>query len=416
MTVFSTIFLITFLFYIILGLFILYENWHSKLHHDFFYICLCFAFWTFCHVFIFSTLNIEIRTFWTKMLYAVYPSYSIFTMKFFLRLSKLYKVKWIKRLFLSTIWILPGIFIYISLSSNAIAKAFPYGFWFILCFYTNMVYNLINTVLIIIWRIKTKSKREKKQAFLLFIFGVLAIFISSAVDYYAGFLGFVPSLAPITALIWLICVVYVIIRYRFLRLTPSLIGNEILNTIDEFVLLIDNNENVIFINKRGNDIFKKNIVNLDDLTNHIVDFSLFKESIKAFFNNNQNVFFNRIFLKKDDERIPFDINIKVVMDKFDDILGVLIIGKEVAGVGYLKKHFNLTSRQADIILYLVSGLTNKDISDKLNIAETTIKGHVTNIYNKMGISNRIELQNLLLNFNVKLPKPLEHSSLLITNK
>ncbi len=50
--------------------------------------------------------------------------------------------------------------------------------------------------------------------------------------------------------------------------------------------------------------------------------------------------------------------------------------------------FDLTEREIEIGKLIASGLTNKDISEKLFISLGTVKNYVTNIYNKLGVANR----------------------------
>jgi len=56
-----------------------------------------------------------------------------------------------------------------------------------------------------------------------------------------------------------------------------------------------------------------------------------------------------------------------------------------------RKGFGLTGRELELIATIVAGYTNKDIAQKFSISEQTVKHHVTNIFDKLGVSNRLEL-------------------------
>lgn len=53
--------------------------------------------------------------------------------------------------------------------------------------------------------------------------------------------------------------------------------------------------------------------------------------------------------------------------------------------------FGLTARQLEIVSAVVAGLANRDIARKLSISEDTVKHHLTQIFSKTGVSNRLEL-------------------------
>jgi DNA-binding CsgD family transcriptional regulator len=55
---------------------------------------------------------------------------------------------------------------------------------------------------------------------------------------------------------------------------------------------------------------------------------------------------------------------------------------------------SLTSREREIVLALVEGLSNKGIGRRLNISEGTVKVHLHNIYNKLEVKNRTALAAL----------------------
>jgi DNA-binding NarL/FixJ family response regulator len=51
----------------------------------------------------------------------------------------------------------------------------------------------------------------------------------------------------------------------------------------------------------------------------------------------------------------------------------------------------LTSRERQIIELVALGLHNKAIADRLTICETTVRHHLTSIFDKLDVSNRLEL-------------------------
>jgi len=52
---------------------------------------------------------------------------------------------------------------------------------------------------------------------------------------------------------------------------------------------------------------------------------------------------------------------------------------------------NLTERERDIVALISSGLKNKDIAEQLHISDITVRHHLTNIFMKLGVSNRQKL-------------------------
>lgn len=51
----------------------------------------------------------------------------------------------------------------------------------------------------------------------------------------------------------------------------------------------------------------------------------------------------------------------------------------------------LTKREQEVVPLVAQGLTNKEISSRLGVSEHTIKNHLFRIYEKLGISSRVEL-------------------------
>lgn len=51
----------------------------------------------------------------------------------------------------------------------------------------------------------------------------------------------------------------------------------------------------------------------------------------------------------------------------------------------------LTKREAELAFCVAEGLTNADISRQLNLSEHTVRNYLFRIFNKLGVSNRLEL-------------------------
>lgn len=55
----------------------------------------------------------------------------------------------------------------------------------------------------------------------------------------------------------------------------------------------------------------------------------------------------------------------------------------------------LTNREKEIVDYIILGLSNKEIGEKLFISPNTVKNHIYNIYKKVNVKNKVELINLV---------------------
>lgn len=61
----------------------------------------------------------------------------------------------------------------------------------------------------------------------------------------------------------------------------------------------------------------------------------------------------------------------------------------------------VTEREREIIRLVGQGLSNKEIAYQLSISDSTVRHHMTNIFDKVGVPNR---QNLLIHTHHVLSK------------
>lgn len=50
----------------------------------------------------------------------------------------------------------------------------------------------------------------------------------------------------------------------------------------------------------------------------------------------------------------------------------------------------LSKREQEVLRWLASGASNREIGQQLYIAESTVKRHVYNIFNKLNVRNRTQ--------------------------
>ncbi len=69
-----------------------------------------------------------------------------------------------------------------------------------------------------------------------------------------------------------------------------------------------------------------------------------------------------------------------------------------------RKTFGLTPRELEVVTLITEGSTNKHIAETFGISEETVKRHLTNIFNKIGVGNRLELALFALNHHLLPPE------------
>jgi len=67
-----------------------------------------------------------------------------------------------------------------------------------------------------------------------------------------------------------------------------------------------------------------------------------------------------------------------------------------------QKKFGLTPRELEIVSAVVAGYANREIAEYFKISEDTVKHHLSNIFDKLGVSTRLELALFAVNQGLPL--------------
>jgi len=67
-----------------------------------------------------------------------------------------------------------------------------------------------------------------------------------------------------------------------------------------------------------------------------------------------------------------------------------------------RKKFGLNQRELEIVSGVVAGYYNKEIAEYFKISEDTVKHHLSKIFDKLGVSTRLELALFAVNHAMPL--------------
>ncbi len=268
-----------------------------------------------------------------------------------------------------------------------------------------LIILIFGVVLLIKFYRSSVSMKEKKQAvvvlttfcitaFLLFCYMVFVVHYFKIISYT------IPADASLFFIIWGVGATYAIIKYRFLVLSPNMVSSEILANIDELILLLDFNLHIISGNLKTAGLLIANPTPEKNFLDYIREGDVVAKEIESLLQLQSPDFSCRINFKTETDYLLADAKFKLIRDRFDDIIGIMVIAKEVKEVKQLQHLYKITSRETEIVQLLISGMPNKEIAENLQVAETTLKRHITNIYNKLAVGNKVELINLLKDFNI----------------
>jgi DNA-binding NarL/FixJ family response regulator len=70
-----------------------------------------------------------------------------------------------------------------------------------------------------------------------------------------------------------------------------------------------------------------------------------------------------------------------------------------------RKTYGLTPRELEVVGCIVEGCSNRDIAKQFTLSEETVKRHLSNIFDKTGVSTRLELALFAIAHHLVTPEP-----------
>ncbi len=275
MTLWFWIHFFSFLIYIFLFAFVLGKNFRNYLNLLVAGLIFCFALWSFGNAMMFNNFStIKSSKIMLKIASPGWIFFSAFYLLFIFEFTEKPDISRNKK-FIFLIFLLPALFYLFNIFNQFIdccdETFYGYtGIWkniiWVKLFYVYYIFSfLLGIFLLIKYTKETKNIIKKRTSFILmntmifcFIAGSLTSVIMKETKNY------VPIEANIFLIVFAFGIVYAMFKYQFLSITPYKATESILNTIDEGIILLNNEGQVKNTNYIINKIFESNEENIKE--------------------------------------------------------------------------------------------------------------------------------------------------------
>jgi len=234
-------------------------NSRSTINRIFVHIAICFAIWSFCNTFFFISPTKEAAMIWVRYAAVGWTLVPGFFLHFLLLRSK---NKHIESPIVILILYTPGIIfliksfldpqsfvsdIYLTSYGWWLEKHNSYWMWGFSFHYT--VYTFFGFYHMAKWGWYSKSHREKIEAQLIVTIGIIVTISVTITNRMAPELGIeIPSVAHIIVTLWVFTILYTMVKYNFMSLTPTAMSERIIESMGEGLLLVNSNGSIGTVN------------------------------------------------------------------------------------------------------------------------------------------------------------------------
>jgi DNA-binding CsgD family transcriptional regulator len=159
-------------------------------------------------------------------------------------------------------------------------------------------------------------------------------------------------------------------------------------------IVFDQNMDVVYVNRQATVFLKRFELpgGIQQISRRI--FEAVKQS------SLQELFPGEIYLSKKLEGSPSTWTFRFFISETPSpLVSIFIIEEKFSNkleMNRIRQLYRLTRRETDVLRRTLDGLKNIETAEDLEISEQTVKDHLSNIYMKIGVENRLELMRFLV--------------------
>mgnify|MGYP006292866897 CR=1 FL=1 len=247
----------------------------------------------------------------------------------------------------------------------------------------------------------TSLNRERRMGRILVTWFTICLIVVFSEFYLTAMVDWwrIPSQSPLLMSIWVGAMVYAIWKYGFLKISPQLLADQILDSIEDLVLLYDLKGEPVYRNRKAASILRapRQVAPAaaDPFAEPVGRLLAASDS----WSSSEPERHIRTHITPDSDgqprRLTASVRLRPVHDHYGDPLGVVLTATIQPQLKEILRPYHLTDREAEVLEYLGAGLSIGRTAAALEITERTVKAHITSIYQKTGASNRVELLNMI---------------------
>ena len=382
------------------GFYILLRDVKSETNRLFFLICLAISVWLFGGCFGYSAQSREDTFFWLKVASPGFIFMHTFVLHFVCRYAGKIKGGLVYVIYMPSFY-----FLYVSITDHLVfSDIYKSGnYWVMVPDYHSpnlyllmlnyLGYYIISLFILYNYTKTTGSFRIRRQGRIIFAAIIVTITSYNVEPFLAPlFFNYLTyGQAPVYSIAWISLIWYAMMKYGFLGLEKQLLIGDILDSLTEMVIVTDVRKNIIMKNRvlseklgTGNAIKSLDGLFVEHgMIDRLLDLA-HKKPVSS-------VMLNLALPGEKTMLVKGDISL--FKDNFNDTAGFVIIARGVEGSYALLKKKGVTEREYELIKMILSGNSNRRISQQLGISLRTVETHLTNTFNKLGLKSRMELLN-----------------------
>lgn len=333
-----------FLVYVYLTVFVIWKSPRALINWACAGIPACLAVWSFAFIFVHNPeVPKDTAKFFMNIASIGWVSFSSFLLLFLLIFTRNKKILRPGTVYF-VLFIVPAVFIYEQwaghLLSDLARQSYGWGsvwarsIWPYLFFAYVVSFAAVGLYLVYSYMRSAETLCERKSARVIYAAGIMTFIFGPITDILLPELNLqrIPNIANLIGLIWNSGIIYAVVRYKLLVLTPAIAAENIISTMADALILAGPDSVMLTVNQYACDLlgYKReelvgkpfsNILPMRSLSGE----SVFEELIKKGVVRDHEI----KYITKEEKVIPVSFSGSVIRDKSGALAGIVTIARDI---------------------------------------------------------------------------------------